>query len=173
MAYNRSVLALIAAGLLLYSGCGGSSQPTASNPTPAVNPPAPTGHTQSLPINAAKGLLYVDEVGTVMNPLTLTSAQVSIASALVVAGWGADPEAKGPGQGVEVVIDGHTYTAQYGIPRGDVAAAYKTQSYLATGFNYSVPASQFGAGAHSVSVRVIAKDGKSYYESPTINVIIQ
>ena len=83
-------------------------------------------------------------------------------------GFGFDPVAKAPAKGVDVVIDGKAYGAAYGGSRPDVASYFKAPGLTATGFTATLPAGSLAMGPHTAVVRVVAADGKGYFEGPTI-----
>ena len=60
------------------------------------------------------------------------------------------------------------YAATYGGARDDVANYFKTPGLAATGYAVTLPAGFLVNGPHKVTVRVIAADGKGYFESPAI-----
>jgi hypothetical protein len=84
----------------------------------------------------------------------------------VFTGFGFDPTAKAAARGVDVVVDGKTYGALYGHTRADVAVYFKIPGLTAVGYSLTLPPLTLAKGEHSVVVRVIAADGKGYFESP-------
>jgi hypothetical protein len=73
--------------------------------------------------------------------------------------------------GVDVVIDRTPYSATYGIERPDVAKHFNNPAYVKSGFQFVIP--QLPIGQHSVTLRVIAQDKKSYYEGPTVQFTVE
>jgi hypothetical protein len=49
-----------------------------------------------------------------------------------------------------------------------VAAYFKAPALVNVGFRTSLPAGALPPGAHTALVRVVAADGKGYYDSPTL-----
>ncbi len=83
---------------------------------------------------------------------------------LVVQGWAFDSFAHTPAAAVFIEMDGKLYPANYGTPRLDVAALFKSRGLAATGFQWSMPAWKLGTATHEISVKVLASDGKGYYD---------
>ncbi len=115
---------------------------------------------------------HVDMVGPVVNPLTKPSIEVP-SKELLVYGWAIDDPRKAAAGGVDIVIDHIPYAAHYRISRKDVAAYYKEPSYETSGFDFTIPAVQMTQGVHVFAVRVVANDGKSYWESPEFTLVVQ
>ncbi|WP_395673425.1 hypothetical protein [Phenylobacterium sp.] len=141
---------------------------------PPAAAPAPTGQVPSGPSSA--GLLKlpemagfsVDRIGTANDPINRQPAESELGEGLAIDGFGFDPVAKLPGRGVDVVVDGLAYPATYGHGRADVAAYFKTPALDPVGFTVTLPPAAAPAGAHTVVVRVIAADGRGYFESPPV-----
>jgi hypothetical protein len=73
-----------------------------------------------------------------------------------------------PGKGVDLVIDDVAYGTAYGAGRADVAAFFMTPGLTQVGFAVTLPAAALTPGPHKASVRVVAADGKSYYQGLAI-----
>jgi hypothetical protein len=67
-----------------------------------------------------------------------------------------------------VVIDGKAYGTAYGAPRADVARYFKDRGLTGVGFHVTLPAGLVPVGDHQAVVRVIAADGKAYFDGPPI-----
>jgi hypothetical protein len=166
-------LALAAAAL---AGC--------DNPKPRVVPPDPMARTLPPPAAAigppkdgtSGGLakrpelaaFSLDRVGEALDPLNKQPAGTPGDAPISISGFGFDPAAKTPASGVDVVIDGAAYAAAYGAAREDVANYFKSPALTATGYAVTLPAGFLVNGPHKIVVRVIAADGKGYFESPAI-----
>jgi hypothetical protein len=83
---------------------------------------------------------------------------------LAITGWAVDKDSKQAAGGVEIVIDGSPYAAQYGGSRPDVAKLFGTPAYANCGYALRVPADQFAAGSHALFVRVLSSDRQGYWE---------
>ena len=81
--------------------------------------------------------------------------------------------AKLPAKGMDVVIDGKAFGARYGHARGDVATYFKTPALAKTGFRVVLPPEMVGPGSHSVTLRIVAADGKAYYETPPVGFTLR
>ena len=118
-------------------------------------------------------LYNLESVGSVVNPLTKRVVEVSSAGNWAVAGWAVDQANKAPAAGVDVVIDGRAYRAQYGEDRLDVANHFNVPAYQKSGFKFTVPAGAIGKGRHELRVRVILSDRNAYQEGVPVPLEIQ
>lgn len=164
-----SALGVVLAGIALTS-CGGSS-PTTGTPAAAKEMHA-TGSTQNLTRSDLAPVCFLDQIGDVLNPAINQPAHVSVAKDLAFGGWAVDDAAKRVAGGVDVVIDGTPMSAEYGSPRKDVATALKKPEYAAAGFVLALPSGQLAKGQHTVVLRVISNDKKTYYQSPGVVFIV-
>jgi len=139
---------------------------------PKTGPPPATGVTPALSRSSETTLYWVDEVGDVKNPYQRKSIEVSAAAPFKVRGWAVDERAQGLAGGVDVVIDNVAYAARYGIERADVADARKNAAYRNSGFEFSMSADQLSKDSHTLTIRFIASDRKTYYETPALVVTI-
>ena len=161
------VAIVLALSTALLVSCSGSKPQSASAVTPV-----PGAVTQSMTRLATAPRFYVDQVGTASNPSPDRVIDVSSAGPLVVNGWAVDP-VEGVAAGVEIAIDQNPYPAVYGGERPDVAAALKNPAYDKSGFQFTIPASRFSKGLHTVSVRIINKDKSGYFQSSTYHVQVE
>jgi hypothetical protein len=141
------------------------ADPMAVAPPPAVAPPGEgtSAGLAKLPVMAGVSL---DRIGAAPDPLNRKPAVTPAGQATEFAGFAFDPVAKAPGRGVDVVVDGKAYGAAYGTTRLDVASYFKQPGLSAVGFTLTLPAGALTPGAHMVVLRVVAADGKGFYESP-------
>jgi hypothetical protein len=117
--------------------------------------------------------LYVlERIGEVWSPLIKQPVPVP-AGPVTFWGWAVDETQKNSAAGVDILIDGKPFGADYGIERGDVANFFKVPAYKDSGFKLTVPARGLDKGRHQVAVRVLAKDGKSYYEGGPVVFEVQ
>ena len=80
---------------------------------------------------------------------------------LFVRGWALDESAQAPAAGVLLMVDGTIeVSALYGLPRPDVAAARSDDTFLKTGFTAEIRTDALAKGMHSVTCRVLARDGR-------------
>lgn len=137
----------------------------------AVAPPAavvaaPTqGMSAGLPKLPGLAGVSLDRIGAAPDPLNRKPAVTPGGQATEFAGFAFDPVAKAPGRGVDVVVDGKAYGSAYGAARPDVASYFKQPGLSAVGFAFALPPGVLAPGDHMVLLRVVAADGKGFYES--------
>ncbi len=162
---------LAALCLLVLAACdepksrGAGAAPTAP-PAPAVAPGKSSS--EGLPRLSQMPGFSIDRIGGVTDPYNHQPAETEIGQGIAFDGFGFDPVAKAPGRGVEVVVDGVAHPTAYGHDRTDVAAYFKAPALTQVGFTVTLPPTAMEPGAHTVVVRVIAADGRGYFESPSI-----
>jgi hypothetical protein len=142
--------------------------PMALAPPPAAVAAPTEGLSAGLPKRPEFPGFYLDRVGSAPDPLNRRPAVTSAAQPIVMDGFGFDPVTRTPAKGVDVVVDGKAYGAAYGHKRQDVADFHKTPALADVGYTVTLPVGTLAPGAHSAVVRVIASDGKAYFESPPI-----
>jgi hypothetical protein len=144
--------------------------PILRQPSPA-QAPRPPG---SANLAKAKGVagFYVDFIDGAKDPLNNQPAKVAAGVPIVIGGFGFDAVVKRPAKAVDVVIDGKAYGAPYGAPRPDVAAFYKTPALTNVGYKVTLPADAAPKGEHTLVVRVVAADGRSYQDSVPIPFVV-
>jgi len=135
---------------------------------PALTPAASTG----LAKRAEMAGFSLDLINEAQDPLN-RPATIRTGVPVTVSGFGFDPVAQTAGKAIDIVIDGAAYGTTYGHERSDVAAYYKTEAVLKSGFRTTLPAGTVKAGPHKILVRVVAADGKSYFDSATIDFYAQ
>ena len=111
---------------------------------------------------------FLDRIGAAIDPRGHPPAVTPAGQLTVFDGFGFDAPAKTPAKGVDVVVDGNAYGTVYGAARPDVASFFKTTALVNVGFRAVLPAGALTPGAHTVLVRVVAADGKGYFDSPTV-----
>jgi hypothetical protein len=163
---------LLAPILILSASCGFSGKEGSASGEQAVRL-QPNGASAGLPPGKGSPTLSVDRIGDVIDPLTKPPVTIPLSGDIVTSGFAVDVHALNLASGVDVAIDSLPFTAHYHIERADVATYFKTPAYKESGFQFTVPARYFGKGSHTLAVRVIANDGKSYLEGPPLTVNIQ
>jgi hypothetical protein len=147
--------------------------PMALAPPPLAPAAAPTdGMSAGLARRPEFPGFYLDRIGSAPDPVNKQPAVTSGAQPMVLDGFGFDPVAKVPAKGVDVVIDGKAYGTAYGQSRPDVASFHRVPALAPTGYAMTLPAGTLAKGPHTALVRVIAADGKGYFESPVINFTV-
>ena len=172
---RKTVLTIGAGCALLLTACDNPKprvvppDPMAATPTQEEATPPPTdGLSAGLTKRAEMAGFTLDRIGAAPDPLNRRPALTPAGAPVVLDGFGFDPVAQAPGKGVDVVVDGRAYGAAYGRVRPDVATYFKNPALAAVGFATQLPAGALSKGPHEVVVRVVAADGKSYFESPMI-----
>ena len=181
------LLTLIVA-MVLLSACGGGKDDSASRsggapPSPAVTeskapgsappvPPLVPGMSQTLTKSDVAPIYHLDSIGSVSNPSPQKAGQLAGDTPVLIMGWAIDPANKNLAGGIEVVLDGSTYIAHYGTSRNDVADYFKRPDYQRAGFELLLPPGQLAKGEHSASIRVIASNKKSYYQSEVVKFVV-
>ena len=82
-----------------------------------------------------------------------------------IRGWALDGLRGQIAGGVQVLLDGVPYYAQYGTGRPDVAALQHCPECLASGFDWAIAAHELGHQPHVLTFRILHKDGVSYYDT--------
>ncbi|MFL5297402.1 MAG: hypothetical protein ACJ798_13555 [Phenylobacterium sp.] len=167
-------LALAAASLAL-AGCDNAKprhlppDPFAAGPPPVGPVAAPTeGLSAGLAKRSEPAGAFLDHIGQASDPFNRPPAVTAAGQPVVLDGFGFDPVAKTPAKGVDVVIDGKAYGTAYGAARPDVAQYFKAPALVAVGFRTTLPAGALAPGPHRALIRVVATDGRGYFESPSV-----
>jgi len=167
----KAALTLAVLAPLALAACD-NAKPRPAAATEAERPFAPVVRT---PIAKVDGLekrpempgFSLDAINAAPDPIN-KPATIQADASLTVSGFGFDPVAKTPGKALHIVIDGAGYATDYGAPRGDVATYFKAEALTPTGFRAVLPPGTVRPGAHTALVRVVAADGKSYFDGPAI-----
>jgi hypothetical protein len=160
---SARLLIVLAAGACLLISCTESKRESASTST------ASDAITQNMTRISTEPRFFIDQIATSSSPRADAEIPVSSIGPLVASGWAAD-FAAGPVSGVEIAIDQKPYAATYGLDRPDVAAALKNPAYAKSGFQFTIPSSQFSKGAHAITVRIINKGRSGYFETPPFHI---
>ena len=137
------------------------------SPLPLVGSPPPDRSAWQLaaaPTRAAIIWCHVVTGAVHQEPVVLPPG-----SPLAIGGWAVDDAAGGPAAGVTIAIDGvPLLDAEYG---GETPGWFAPQPYPASGFRAIVPAADLTPGRHTVTIRVLARDGRHYY-APSQRVLL-
>jgi len=83
---------------------------------------------------------------------------------LDILGWAVDKPNKNLAGGVYVDIDGKLFECNYGnITRHDVGAFFKDSVYIKSGYKATIPMNQIDTGLHTLKLKILTADKKSYY----------
>jgi hypothetical protein len=114
----------------------------------------------------------LDAINQAPDPLN-QPATIKAGVPITFSGFGFDTVAKAPGKAIDIVVDSVPYGTIYGHERQDVAAYFKTDALIKTGFTVTLPAVVNKPGPHKVVVRVVSADGASYLDSVTLDFYAQ
>jgi hypothetical protein len=165
----NSLLTLTVVALALSVACGNKDGDTEGTAPVAKLPP---GVTQNLTKTDRPPLCVLDNIGPASDPVKLKSVQVSGDTTFGITGWAVDDSKKLSAGGVDVVIDQEPHSAHYGSERKDVATHFSQPEYLNSGFELIIAPGQLAKGPHSVAIRVLANDKKSYSQGPLIQFTV-
>lgn len=91
-----------------------------------------------------------------------------------VSGWALDRDSLTRAAGVDLVLDGGApMAAEYGIERGDVAQYFHCPECLHSGFVYRLPLGKLKKGVHRLTVRVISADRRVYWETQSLEIVLE
>jgi hypothetical protein len=171
---RRILTAALMAALALAACDKPKPRPTPPDPFARLPPEeaaalATEGLSKGLPRRPELGGFTLDHIGAAPDPLNRQPAVTAGDRPILLDGFGFDPVARTAGKGVDVVIDGKAYPTAYGRTRQDVVRFTRTPALANVGFATQLPAGALAQGPHIVVVRVVAADGKAYYESPSIH----
>jgi hypothetical protein len=166
-------------GPLALAGCDRAKErhvppdPFAALPPEPTSTPPTEGLSKGLTKRQELAGFSLDHAGAALDPLNKRPAVTPAGRPIRLDGFGFDPVAKAPAKGVDVVVDGKAYGTAYGAPRPDVASYTKTPGLVKVGFTTTLPAGTLAPGPHIAVVRVVAADGKSYFEGVAIPFGVQ
>jgi len=146
----------------------------AGNGAPTPQAAAPTIALATLNKSPSETFFFIDALNTTsfLTPPPLP-IKVAIEGAITLTGWAVDTTAgKAAGGIILTVDDATTFQASYGIDRPDVAVALKNDAYRRSGFSATFPVSTLTPGRHTITIKIIAADLKSYY-APSQEIAIE
>lgn len=169
-----SLLTLTVLAVAVSTSCG-DKKDEPGVPVKSSRPVVPAlvpGITQNLTRNEKPATYHLDRIGPINNPVPKQTFQLAGDASTEIVGWAIDTVAKKVAGGVEVLIDSSAFTAHAGMNRTDVADYFKRPDYITAGFDLTLPPGQLTKGEHSISIRVIANDKKSYYQGDLLNFVV-
>jgi phosphoglycerol transferase len=114
----------------------------------------------------------IDQIGIARAPL-LTSPSVRGSRGFKVIGWAVDLASESTAAAVDLVVDQTAFPTFYGSDQPNVVEYLQRPAYFASGFTGVVPARAVAPGTHAISVRVVSADGRCYYQSGAIKVVVK
>lgn len=177
---TRRILTAVTMAVLALAACEkGKPRHVPADPM-AVTPPPP-GAVAPPKEGLSAGLLKrpelagfsIDSIGAAPDPLNRQPAVTPASQPILLQGFGYDPVAKAPAKGVDLVVDGKVYGTAYGAERPDVGRYFKNPGLIAVGFKTTLPAGVLAAGPHLAMVRVVAADGKGYYDGLKVAFLVK
>lgn len=93
---------------------------------------------------------------------------------ITVTGWAVDERARDVAHSVYITLgDTHIARAQYGLDRRDVSKHFKIRKYRFSGWSASINSSGFISGEHKISLRIVSKKKKGWYEPEYGSILIK
>ncbi len=91
---------------------------------------------------------------------------------LNVSGWCVDQASRRPAGGAVLCFDQSIeLPAAYGLDRPEVESIFKRGSYRRSGFTATFLTDSLGPGQHTLALKVMAPDGKSYYRTAPLALL--
>jgi hypothetical protein len=137
-----------------------------------VDPSTDVAPTTSMKACGGRPAMNVDQIGAARSPFGPGPIHVPGKGEFRVSGWAVDQEMQAAAGGVDVVIDETPFRSIYGADRRDIVDYYKRPKYLESGFTLTIPAEKIGTGEHGLRLRVISSDGRCYYQTGKIPIIV-
>lgn len=150
--------------LVLFAACSSPRQAPESRGN---------GITGGLPVVPGPPLCGIDQLGPYKEVPSGKTHVLPRTEQTPIGGWAVDNDSKTLAAGVEVVVDNTPYKAQYGIDRPDVAERLGNQGYRLSGFQCELPIGNLAKGYHTLTVRVVSADGKSFRETNLIQLFVE
>lgn len=140
----------------------------APSAAPATNPP-PVAGTPLVLANLARlsseTFFFIDSINEV-SLLTPPPTPIRIKgdAPITLTGWAVDNTAGNVAGGVFASVDDTmAFSADYGIDRPDVVAALKNPVTQKSGFSVTIPPNALAIGRHTLTLKIVTTDRKSYY----------
>jgi len=115
--------------------------------------------------SAEPGNAAIDVLNAYRYPLPpVMTVESNADESIDLSGWAIDEKVKGVAAAVFVTVDDRTdILATYGHDRSDIAASFKNPDYRASGFRATILMEDLSKGTHTISMKILAKDGNEYY----------
>jgi len=131
----------------------------------------PVINTSLLIMSHSDTLFYADTLnGKIISqqssPLVINSSEQKT---ITITGWAVDKQANDVAFAVFITIDGRIdIPVLYGLDREDVVNYFKNPNYRFSGYIATFSSSVLSEGAHTVSLKIVSKDGVHYYQPEQI-----
>lgn len=145
--------------------------PVADLPESGNAMPPADGASPGLPSEMQNGLCILDWINSTP-AAAVREVSLPFGHSTVFSGWALDVQNGTVAGGVDIVIDGVPYRATYGIARSDVAKARGNVLLESSGFRFSLGPGALRRGVHSVTIRVLTRDCRAYYEGYSVQLIV-
>ncbi|THD59874.1 hypothetical protein [Phenylobacterium sp.] len=168
---TSAAIAVLAVAVLALTACE-KGKPRHPPPDPMALPDAPEApapvRSTGLPKSPQPAAFSLDQLGATASPLSKPTVTAPANQPLAFSGFAYDAATGQPARGVDLVIDGQAHGTAYGAARPDVARYFKSPALLDVAFKATLPAGSLTVGAHTLLIRVVSADGKSYAEGQAI-----
>jgi len=134
---------------------------------------APVPATTSVPTCAATTAYAIGWIGDESAPFPVQPVRVRSSGVTRVEGWAVDTRLGRVAGDVDVVVGERVVPTLYGGDRSDVADTLRRGAYRQSGFAVNLNGRDLSAGAHPLSIRILAADRSCYYQSAVIPVFVQ
>lgn len=124
----------------------------------------PTMDPSTMTLISSDTLFAIDTIDgkTTGSPFILV--QVSKMKTITIKDWAVDKQANDTASAIFITIDGRPdIPTLYGLDRLDVAKTYKTPNFRFSGYVASFSSSILSAGKHTISLKIVSKDGAHFY----------
>jgi hypothetical protein len=128
------------------------------------------GLTAGLPRLSGEPKYAFEQINHKRDVLYHQPVAIQSGEAITFSGWAAEEAQQALASGVDIVIDGQPWRADYGGLREDVANYFQNPSFRDCGFRLHIPAGVLPKGRHEACVRVVTKDLRGYREGAKVVV---
>ncbi len=135
---------------------------SAANPPPIVGPPLALANLVHL---SSETFFFIDSINEVaLQTPPPMPIRIKGDAPITLTGWAVDDTAGNVAGGVFASVDdAMAFPADYGIDRPDVAAALKNPVAQKSGFSVTIPPNALAIGRHTLTIKIVTTDRKSYY----------
>jgi hypothetical protein len=133
----------------------------------------PAGKTAAMACTQGGPVANFERINDTWSVATKQPAIVRDGASVTFAGWALNEDQSTLAAGVDLVIDGQPFAADYGGERDDVASYLKIPAARDSGFRFLIPAGWILSGQHTAVLRVISKNTASYREGASIAFNVQ